>query len=67
MSRPRTETITVIVTMEIPVVVTINDDPATYLQPADNSTEWEVDMSNKDLNNLINAKIEEQVNEYDFD
>ena len=67
MSRPRTETIDVIITLEIPVVVTINDDPATYLQPADNSIEWELDMSSKDLNNLINAKIEEQVNEHDFD
>lgn len=66
MSR-RTETMTAIITLEVEVEVELYEDSGNYLQPPESTREWKLLMKNSELNDLVNAKIEEQVNEYDFD
>ena len=63
----RTETFTAIITLEVDVEVEIYENGGSYLQPPEYSKEWKLLMKNSELNDLVNAKIEEQVNEYDFD
>lgn len=66
MSR-RTETMTAIITLEVEVEVELYEDSGSYLQPPESTRDWKLLMKNSELNDLVNAKIEEQVNEYDFD
>lgn len=63
----RTETFTTIITLEVDVEVEIYQNGGSYLQPPEYSKEWKMIMKHSELNDLINEKIEEQVEEHDFD
>ena len=63
----RTETFTAIITLEVEVEVELYEDSGNYLQPPESTREWKLLMKNSELNDLVNAKITEQVDDHDFD
>ena len=64
MSR-RTEYTTVVITLSLDVELDITDDPGNYMMPPDYNLEWKLMMNNSELNDLINEKIDKQLEDYD--
>lgn len=63
----KTESIRVVVTLEINVSATEIHDSGDYFQPATTDVEWELEDKRSEVWDEICKQIEEQVKEHDFE
>lgn len=63
----KTESIRVVITLEINVTATEISDSGDYWQPATTDVEWELEDKKSEIWDEIYKQIEEQVKEHDFE